>query len=72
MRRHGAAFDMDEMETGVRCIAAGIRDDNGVLVAGLSLSTPAERFDADRATQVRQTAEEISAAMGYVKPQGRA
>lgn len=72
VRRHGAAFNMDEMETGVRCIAAGIRDDNGVLVAGLSLSTPAERFDADRATQVRQTAEEISAAMGYVKPQGRA
>lgn len=72
VRRHGVAFDMDEVESGVRCIAAGIRDDSGVLVAGLSLSTPAERFDADRAAQVRQTAEEISAALGYVKPQRRA
>lgn len=72
VRRHRVAFDMDEVESGVRCIAAGIRDDSGVLVAGLSLSTPAERFDADRASQVRQTAEEISATLGYVKPQKRA
>ncbi len=72
VRRHGVAFDMDEVETGVRCIAAGIRDDSGALVAGLSLSTPAERFDADRAPIVKQTAEEISAALGYIKPQKRA
>lgn len=72
VRRHGVAFDMDETETGVRCIAAGIRDDNGALVAGLSLSTPAERFDADRAPLIRQAAEEISAALGYVKAPKRA
>jgi DNA-binding IclR family transcriptional regulator len=72
VRRHGVAFDMDETETGVRCIAAGIRDDNGALVAGLSLSTPAERFDADRAPLIRQAAEEISAALGYVKTPKRA
>jgi len=72
VRRDGVAFDMDEMETGVRCIASGIRDDGGALVAGLSLSTPAERFDADRAPQIRQTAEKISAALGYVDPQKQA
>lgn len=72
VRRHGVAFDMDEMETGVRCIAAGIRDDSGALVAGFSLSTPAERFDAGRATLIGQTADEISAALGYIKPQMRA
>jgi len=72
VRRHGVAFDMDEVETGVRCIAAGIRDDSGALVAGLSLSTPAERFDADRASIVKQTADEISADLGYIKPQKRA
>lgn len=72
VRRHGVAFDMDEAETGVRCIAAGIRDDSGALVAGLSLSTPGERFDADRAPLIRQTAEEISAALGYVKSPRRA
>jgi len=68
VRRHGYAFDMEEVEPGVRCIAAGIRDDDGLLVAGLSLSTPNDRFDPDRALLVRRTAEEISRAMGYVPP----
>lgn len=65
VRRHGVAFDMEEVESGVRCIAAGIRDHTGALVAGLSLSAPAERFDADRATLVRDTADEISRALGH-------
>lgn len=65
VRRHGVAFDLDEVETGVRCLAAGIRDNNGELVAGLSLSTPSERFDPERAALVRETADEISRALGY-------
>lgn len=73
VRRHGVAYDLDEVETGVRCIAAAIRNDRGELVAGLSLSTPSERFDAERAALVRQTADEISRAMGYagVQPGAR-
>lgn len=67
--RCGVAFDLDEVESGVRCIAAGIRDDSGELVAGLSLSTPSERFNRDRATLVRNTAEEISRALGYTGSQ---
>ncbi len=67
VRRHGVAYDMDEVENGVRCIAAGIRDDSGELVAGLSLSTPAERFNPDWAPLVRDTAEEISSTLGYLK-----
>ena len=47
VRRHDVAFDLDEVEAGVRCIAAGIRDDAGELIAGLSLSTPSERFNPD-------------------------
>ncbi|TAH43953.1 MAG: IclR family transcriptional regulator [Betaproteobacteria bacterium] len=65
VRRHGVAFDLDEVESGVRCIAAGIRDNNGVLIAGLSLSTPSERFNPDWAPLVRETADEISRALGY-------
>lgn len=68
VRRHGVAYDMDEVETGVRCIAAGIHDDSGELVAGLSLSTPAERFNQDWAPVVRSTADEISRALGYLPP----
>ena len=65
VRRHKVAFDLDEVEPGVRCIAAGIRDDSGKLVACLSLSTPSERFDPDRATLVRRAAEQISRALGH-------
>ncbi|NMG48921.1 helix-turn-helix domain-containing protein [Azoarcus communis] len=66
VRRHAVAFDLDEVEAGVRCIAAGIRDDSGELVAGLSLSTPSERFNPDWAPLVRDTADEISRALGYI------
>ena len=71
VRRHGVAYDMDEVENGVRCIAAGIRDDSGELVAGLSLSTPSERFNPDWAPLIRQTADEISSALGYLPPGSR-
>ena len=65
VRRHHLAYDMEEVENGVRCIAAGIRDDMGKLVAGLSLSTPSERFNPDWAPIVRETADEISRALGF-------
>lgn len=68
VRRHQVAYDMEEVEVGVRCIAAGIRDDDGDLVAGLSLSTPTERFNPDWAPLVRDTAMEISRALGYTGP----
>jgi DNA-binding IclR family transcriptional regulator len=66
VRRHGIAYDNEEAETGLRCIAAGVRDDTGELVAGISVSAPAERYDPDWAPIVRETAEEISRAIGYV------
>lgn len=67
VRRHQLAYDMEEVELGVRCIAAGIRDDSGKLVAGLSLSTPSERFNPDWAKVVRETALEISRGLGFVE-----
>jgi DNA-binding IclR family transcriptional regulator len=68
VRRHGVAFDNEEIEQGLRCIAAPVRDDTGELVAGLSVSAPAERHNPDWAAIVRATADQISAAIGYVKP----
>lgn len=70
VRRHGVAFDLDEVEAGVRCIAAGIRNDGGELVAGLSLSTPSERFNPDWAPLVRETADEISRLLGHTPARG--
>ena len=71
VRRHGVAFDLEEVEIGVRCIAAGVRDDSGELIAGLSVSTPSERFSPDRAPLVREAADEISRALGYVRRSAR-
>ena len=70
-RLHQVAYDMEEVEVGVRCIAAGIRNDDGDLVAGLSLSTPTERFNPDWAPLVRETAMEISRALGYTNLEQR-
>ena len=65
IRRNGYALDNEEAELGVRCIGAGVRDDTGVLVAGLSVSAPAERMKNAWAGAVRETAEKISRAIGY-------
>jgi len=65
IRRNGFAVDNEEAELGVRCIGAGVRDDNGVLVAGLSVSAPAERMKSTWSAVVKETAEKISRAIGY-------
>lgn len=67
VRRHGVAFDNEEIELGLRCIAAPVRDDSGELVAGLSISAPADRYNPDWAPLVKSVADEISHAIGYVK-----
>jgi DNA-binding IclR family transcriptional regulator len=65
IRRQGVAFDNEEIEPGLRCIAAPLHDDAGMLVAGLSVSAPAERHKPEWAALVKQAAESISAALGY-------
>jgi DNA-binding IclR family transcriptional regulator len=67
VRREGVAYDNEEIETGLRCIAAPVRDDSGELVAGLSVSAPADRYDPAWAPLITTTADAISAAMGYRK-----
>jgi DNA-binding IclR family transcriptional regulator len=64
IRRQGYAFDNEEAEKGVSCIGAGIYNDDGRLVAGLSVSAPSDRLNRAWAPQVRQTAERISRAIG--------
>ncbi len=52
----------------LRCIAAGIYDDTGKLVAGLSLSAPADRLQDSWLGQISKTALVISESLGY-RPQ---
>lgn len=63
-RQAGLARDNEELELGVRCMAAGIYDDQNKLVAGLSISAPADRIDENWVPKLRSTAAEISAALG--------
>ncbi|MEW6165387.1 MAG: IclR family transcriptional regulator [Pseudomonadota bacterium] len=65
VRRLGVACDNEEIEPGLRCIAAPVHDDAGNLVAGLSVSAPAERHDPQWASVIRQAADAISATLGY-------
>jgi DNA-binding IclR family transcriptional regulator len=65
VRRHGYSRDNEELELGVRCIAAGIYDDTGKLQAGLSISAPAERMRDEWIPILLKTAAQISEALGY-------
>src|SRR3954467_13354476 len=65
IQRQGWATDNEEAEIGVRCVAAGIRDDAGHLVAALSLSTPADRMKPHWGPLVKETADRISATIGH-------
>ena len=65
VRKLGYAFDNEEAEKGVSCIGSGIYDDEGRLVAGLSLSAPSNRMDKSWGPQVKAVAEEISRELGY-------
>jgi DNA-binding IclR family transcriptional regulator len=64
-QRQGWATDSEEAEIGVRCVAAGVRDDAGLLIAALSLSTPADRMKAQWGPLLKETAERISKAAGH-------
>ena len=65
VRQSELARDNEELELGVRCMAAGIFDDQSRLVAGLSVSAPTDRLEESWAEKVRSTASQISVALGY-------
>lgn len=67
VKQQGFAYDNEEAETGVACIGAGIRNDEGLLIAGLSVSAPTDRLDKNWAVKVKKTADDIAGALGYKK-----
>ena len=68
VRQQGVARDDEELELGVRCMAAGIYDDQNRLVAGLSISAPADRLEEAWVSRLQATAREISRALGCPEP----
>ncbi|ADL02175.1 IclR family transcriptional regulator [Brevundimonas subvibrioides] len=67
--RDGHAFDLEENEDRIRCVAAPIRDVAGRIVGAISLSSAAQYMDDHRMAslpqQVRATAEAISRELGW-------
>jgi len=71
VRRLDLAYDNEEAELGLRCIAAPIRNDEGNIVAGLSISAPTDRHNPSWVDQIRSATEIISRALGYRPPASR-
>ena len=67
VRLNGFALDNEELELGVRCMAAGIYDDQEKLVAGLSISAPAGRLDENWLIKLQAAAQDISLTLGNNK-----
>jgi DNA-binding IclR family transcriptional regulator len=69
IRRTGIAFDNEELNLGVKCVAAPIQNSSGSVVAAISLSGPSQRFTPAAVRRfekdVRAAALEISKAIGF-------
>lgn len=69
VRQRGYALDMEEIELGVRCVGAPLRDYTGEVIGAFSCSAPATRVSPERLTEiieaVKNTALEISLRLGY-------
>ena len=65
VRQQGVARDNEELELGVRCMASGIYDDQGKLLAGLSISAPADRLDEQWLLKLQEATREISHSLGH-------
>ncbi|MEI6874634.1 MAG: IclR family transcriptional regulator, partial [Spirochaetota bacterium] len=70
IRARGHAFDREEHEVGIRCIAAPIFNHEGEIVAAISASWPSFRYEtvdeSSSAARVVETARSISGMLGAV------
>jgi DNA-binding IclR family transcriptional regulator len=68
----GYAFDLEENEDRIRCVAAPIRDSTGNIKAAISVSSAAQYMDDRRMEalieDVRSAARQISADLGWEAP----
>ncbi len=70
IRQQGYALDNEEIETGLKCIAAPVRDPAIGVVAAVSISAPKDRFDAEFSAfkfLVMKTVDEISNMIAHHK-----
>jgi DNA-binding IclR family transcriptional regulator len=69
VRQRGYSTDLQENELGICCVGAPVFDHTGRVIAGLSLSTPASRFQTQRLDSIGQlvanASREISGSLGW-------
>jgi IclR family acetate operon transcriptional repressor len=69
VRKRGYAVDNEEVEEGLRCIGAPVRDFSGEVVAAISIAGPVFRVQKGRVTElaraVMRAADDLSADLGY-------
>ncbi len=70
--KQGYAIDNEELDVGVKCVGAPIRDYTRRIIGAVSISGPSMRFTDERLEKeliplVMQASEEISAKLGYHK-----
>lgn len=68
----GYAIDDEELDVGVRCVSAPIRDYTRRIIGAVSISGPSmrlslERIDKELVPLAKRAAEEISAKLGFHK-----
>ena len=71
IRKRGYSIDNEEIEIGLRCVGAPIRDYTGAMVGAISVAAPSARLSAPKIHNIGKlvvtTAEEISIKLGYEK-----
>ena len=69
IKKQGYGFDNQECDLGARCIALPIRDYTDHIIASMSVTGPAEAMTDDfykvHFDEIKRTADEISARLGY-------
>jgi IclR family transcriptional regulator, KDG regulon repressor len=63
VRRDGVAYDREEVQEGLSCVAAPIRDPHGAVVAAMSISSPTDRFAAAFASVVTRATDAVTTAL---------
>lgn len=70
VRKRGFSLNNQELEVGLRSVAAPVRDDSGTVIAAVNIAVPASRVTLDElmgvfAEKIVETTRLISESMGY-------